>query len=314
MAIFILIAIGFIYNHINTFIIILAIILTIIITVSLILKLVKYWKTKRIKQKQESLRIQAQEEVRKAREHRELLRIQAQEEARKAREHQELLRIQAQEEARKAREHQDLLRIQAQENLCRKLREIGVSTNREDYVVNNEDYRRNNKRDKEYRKKYLLSLLSLYDTKCVKCQRVDNGLDLDHFFLSKSVGGNFSLQHKDGYLVNNAIPLCESCNRSKGDRPYANFFDKDQILFLFTKNREMNFLLNQIEPKAETTAPSPVSFSLPADIGSYTVAKPTQSECPRQVISEAVEKEECPAIDPAAASSNEWSEWIRRDA
>jgi hypothetical protein len=145
----------------------------------------------------------------------------------------------------------------------------------------------------------------LYDTKCVKCQRVDNGLDLDHFFLSKSVGGNFSLQHKDGYLVNNAIPLCESCNRSKGDRPYANFFDRDQILFLFTKNREMNFLLNQIEPKAETPAPSPVSFSLPADIGSYTVAKPTQSEWPRQVISEAVEKEECPAIDPAPTQSED---------
>ncbi|XGB43235.1 MAG: hypothetical protein LVS60_05520 [Nodosilinea sp. LVE1205-7] len=108
--------IAFIYNHINTFIIIFVVILIIIIAISLVLKIIKNWKAKRIKQKQESLRIQAQEE------------------------------------ARKAREYQELLRIQAQENLCRKLREIGVSTNREDYVVNNEDYKRNNKRDKEYRK------------------------------------------------------------------------------------------------------------------------------------------------------------------
>lgn len=265
MAIFILIAIGFIYNHINTFIIILAIILAIVITISLVLKLIKYWKAKRIKQKQESLRIQAQEE------------------------------------AKKARKYQESLRIQAREDLYKKLRELGVSTNRQDYVISNEDYKRGNKRESEYRKKYLLSLLNLYDTKCVRCGRMDNGLDLDHFFLSKNSGGNFSLLHRDGYLVNNAIPLCQSCNRSKGDRPYDHFFDKDQILFLFTKNREMNFLLNQITPKAETPAPvpAPVSFSLPADIGNYIVAKPNQSEWLRQVISEAVEKEECPTTDPA---------------
>ncbi|MBU6230082.1 MAG: hypothetical protein KGQ93_10360 [Cyanobacteria bacterium REEB459] len=256
-AIFILIVIGFIYNHINTFIILLVIILTIITTISIILKLIKYWKAKRIKQKQEFLRIQAQEEV------------------------------------RKAKERQELLRIQAREDLYKKLRELGVSTNRQDYVISNEDYKRGNKRESEYRKKYLLSLLNLYDTKCVRCGRMDNGLDLDHFFLSKNSGGNFSLLHRDGYLVNNAIPLCQSCNRSKGDRPYDHFFDKDQILFLFTKNREMNFLLNQLKPQVEAPIPDSgtIPMTLPEDIGRYINGLPDSSAWLRQLIVDAVEKE-----------------------
>lgn len=223
-AIFILIVIGFIYNHINTFIILLVIILTIITTISIILKLIKYWKAKRIKQK---------------------------------------------------------------------LRETGVSTNRQDYVISNEDYKRGNKRESEYRKKYLLSLLNLYDTKCVRCGRMDNGLDLDHFFLSKNSGGNFSLLHRDGYLVNNAIPLCQSCNRSKGDRPYDHFFDKDQILFLFTKNREMNFLLNQLKPQVEAPIPDSgtIPMTLPEDIGRYINGLPDSSAWLRQLIVDAVEKE-----------------------
>lgn len=172
----------------------------------------------------------------------------------------ELLIVKTQEEADRARRNQALAEIKVQEEFRQKLSQVYVSTNRE-------DYKRGNSRENEYRKKYLLPLLNLYNTKCVKCGRMDNGFDLDHFFLSKNEGGNFSLLHRDGYLVNNAIPLCQSCNRAKGDRPYDLFFDKDQILSLFTKNREMSLLLNQIAPKGENPAPAPVSFSLPADIG-----------------------------------------------
>ena len=222
--------------------------------------------------------------------------IQSQSEARqiKIRKHQESLRLQSEEEANKVREQQDLLRIQAQREYHRKFSEVYVSTDREDYIVKKEDYKRGNSRENEYRRKYLLPLLNLYDTKCAKCGKMDNGFDLDHFFLSKNEGGNFSLLHKDGHLVNNAIPLCQSCNRAKGDRPFNNFFDREQILFLFTKNREMTLLLNQISFEAENPAPVPdsVSFSLPADIGRYIVAKPNQSEWLRQDISEAVAKEQ----------------------
>lgn len=149
-------------------------------------------------------------------------------------EQQEVKRLQAQQEAE--RSYKDFIR---------RVSEVYVSNNREEYVIKKEDYKRGNNRENEYRKKYLLPLLSLYNNKCAKCGKMDNGFDLDHFFLSKNEGGNFSLLHKDGYLVNNAIPLCQSCNRSKGDRPYNHFFDKEEVITLFTKNKEMTLLLNR---------------------------------------------------------------------
>jgi hypothetical protein len=149
---------------------------------------------------------------------------------------QEQRRIQAEQEARRS-----------QEEYYKKLSEVLISTNREDYIIVKEDYKRGNKRENEYRKKHILALLNLHQNQCAKCHKSDNGFDLDHFFLSKNEGGNFSLMHKDGYLVNNAIPLCQSCNRSKGDRPYNTFFSNEEILSLFTNNREMTLLLNQIQ-------------------------------------------------------------------
>jgi hypothetical protein len=168
-------------------------------------------------------------------------------EKRKINQDQELLQIKAQEEAIKEKEKQELLQIQAQENFERKLKQVYVNTDREYYIIKKEDYKRGNNRENEYRKRYLLPLLNLYDAKCAKCGRMDNGFDLDHFFLSKNEGGNFSLLHRDGYLVNNAIPLCQSCNRAKGDRCFSDFFDREEMLFLFTKNRQMTLLLNQIK-------------------------------------------------------------------
>lgn len=151
------------------------------------------------------------------------------------REEQEKKRIEAEQEAQRL-----------QEEYYKKLNEVFVSTNREDYVIGKEDYKRGNKRESEYRKKHILTLLNLYQNQCAKCRKSDNGFDLDHFFISKNEGGNFALAHRDGHLVNNAIPLCQSCNRSKGDRPYDAFFNNDEILSLFTKNRQMTLILNQV--------------------------------------------------------------------
>jgi len=127
----------------------------------------------------------------------------------------------------------------------RALNSVKISDNRKDYVINKEDYKRNNPRDAEYRKKYVLSLLRVYDNKCAKCGAMDNGLDLDHFVFSKSHGGNFSMLHKKGYFINNAIPLCQHCNRSKSNRSYKKFFTEPERQKLFTKNKEMTLLINQ---------------------------------------------------------------------
>lgn len=128
-----------------------------------------------------------------------------------------------------------------------KLKIVSISDQREDYIIKKEDYKRGNKIENNYRKKHLLRLLNLYNNKCAKCGSTNNGFDLDHFIMSKNEGGNFTLIHKDGYLVNNAIPLCQTCNRSKGDKSHKDFFNKDEILFLFEKNKEMTLIINNEE-------------------------------------------------------------------
>lgn len=130
------------------------------------------------------------------------------------------------------------------EELHKKPHNVSISDDRHDYKISKKDYKRGNKVDNEYRKKYFLTLLHHYKNKCGKCGDMQNGVDLDHFIFSKNDGGNFALLHKDGHLINNAIPLCKSCNRSKGDRSYKIFFTKEEALDLFTINNEMTTLIN----------------------------------------------------------------------
>ena len=137
----------------------------------------------------------------------------------------------------------------------RKLREIQekisilkISDNREDYIIRNDDYNWGNPIDNSYRKNYSLTLLKIYDNSCAKCGNRKNGFDLDHFIFPKNSGGNFMLRNKDGYWVNNAIPLCKTCNRSKGDRSYKKFFTDEELLMIYEKNVEMTKILNKDNP------------------------------------------------------------------
>lgn len=125
------------------------------------------------------------------------------------------------------------------------LNTVEISDNRHDYIIDDTDYKRSNSREAEYRKKYILPLLHLYKNKCAKCGAMDNGLDIDHFVFSKSRGGNFSMLHKKGHLVNNAIPLCRHCNRSKSDKSHKSFFSEAERCTLFAKNKEMTILINK---------------------------------------------------------------------
>ncbi len=153
-----------------------------------------------------------------------------------------------QKEEREAEEIRKKIALEAQakrKKLLKELNKVVISDKRGDYIIKKEDYKRGNKRESEYRKQFLLPLLGLYENKCAKCGDSNNGFDLDHFVFSKNEGGNFALLHKDGHLINNAIPLCQTCNRSKGDRSYKDFFSEDELLYCFRKNKDMTLKLNK---------------------------------------------------------------------
>ena len=57
--------------------------------------------------------------------------------------------------------------------------------------------------------------------------------------------------------------------------------------------------LTRFKPQPDSLAPAPVSVALPKDIDRYIRALPNRSEWLRQVISEAVAKEQAIATNPA---------------
>jgi hypothetical protein len=115
-----------------------------------------------------------------------------------------------------------------------------------DYAISIQDFKRNNEWEQNYRKEHLLTLLKLFDNKCAKCGNMNNGIDLDHFFISKHDGGNFAMKEKSGRLINNAIPLCRSCNREKSNKNYIHFFPISNLLDILEKN---NIMTNKINNK-----------------------------------------------------------------
>ena len=126
-----------------------------------------------------------------------------------------------------------------------RIRRVDVSADRADYVIENDDYRRGLPKEHAYRRAMQLTLLATFDNRCAKCGARDDGVDLDHFFLPKNEGGCFIMRHKHGHLVNNAVPLCVGCNRSKSDRSYVKFFSRDQLAIVLEKNAVMTKQLNQ---------------------------------------------------------------------
>lgn len=121
-----------------------------------------------------------------------------------------------------------------------------ISDRISDFIVYKKDFERNIPQEREYRAHYFLTLLGLFGNQCAKCGCKSNGIDLDHFIFPKSKGGNFMMLHKDGFKVNNAIPLCIKCNRSKGNRRYTDFFtDRDQLVSILAKNKQMTLFLNK---------------------------------------------------------------------
>ncbi|MDB5037356.1 MAG: endonuclease, partial [Bacteriovoracaceae bacterium] len=141
------------------------------------------------------------------------------------------------EEKRKAED----LRMKVQIRLS----ELGIDDERSDYIVHRDDYKRGTEKEREYIRLHRNFLFRTYDNRCGKCANDSNGLDIDHFFFSKNEGGCFQMRHRSGFYVNNAIPLCESCNRSKSDRHYRAFFSPHDLLRVMELNAKLNDRLNQ---------------------------------------------------------------------
>lgn len=122
---------------------------------------------------------------------------------------------------------------------------MSPSSDRNNYLIENDDYKRGNPKEGFFRKTFSLHLLDTFDNSCAKCGDKENGVDIDHFIFSKNEGGCFIMKHKDGYLVNNAIPLCRTCNRSKSDNHYKSFFTDEELLSIFQKSLLMTKRLNE---------------------------------------------------------------------
>jgi len=122
---------------------------------------------------------------------------------------------------------------------------VRISDNRTDYLISNDDYRRGTPRENFYRKTFKLPLLSVFGNRCAGCGSSQNGVDIDHFVFSKNEGGSFAMFHRDGMWVNNAIPLCETCNRRKRDRSYQDFFTAEQLIDILERNVQMTKRLNE---------------------------------------------------------------------
>ena len=132
----------------------------------------------------------------------------------------------------------------SQKNIVDLLKENIFSFNREDYIIENEDYKRNNSTDRLFHQHFKGYLLQLYENRCAKCGKLST-LEVDHFIIPKCYGGNFILRHKEGYNISNAIPLCKTCNVLKLDNPYNVFFTIDEINNILKINDVMTALLNK---------------------------------------------------------------------
>ena len=135
--------------------------------------------------------------------------------------------------------------IQKRQKRQNAIAELTPSADRSEYIIERDDYRRGNPKENYYRKTFCLYLLEIFGNSCAKCGSKENGMDIDHFIFSKNEGGCFIMKHRDGYLINNAVPLCQTCNRSKSDCDYKSFFNESELLTILEKNVIMTRLLNE---------------------------------------------------------------------
>jgi hypothetical protein len=94
-------------------------------------------------------------------------------------------------------------------------------------------------------------------------------LEFDHFWLPKSQGGNFAMRSTAGYYVNNCIPLCRSCNASKGAKSFLEFFPHEEVEGVIEKSQSMNGYINSHMVEFRDS-----EFGARADVGVEKLGQP----------------------------------------
>lgn len=114
-----------------------------------------------------------------------------------------------------------------------------------EFRIISDDFKRNTPADTYFTKNYKDLLLKASNNKCLFCSSKKE-LELDHFFIPKSHGGNFILKTYNGILINNCFILCSTCNKSKNDRSFKLLFPINPINIKKIANiqEKMNQILN----------------------------------------------------------------------
>ncbi len=120
------------------------------------------------------------------------------------------------------------LKIMSWEDFLRLGLSEGIDVSEESYIIESQDYSRDSRLDRYFKNHLGFALIQHFERKCIKCAFEDK-LEFDHFWLPKSKGGNFVMRSKKGIYVNNCIPLCRSCNASKGAKHLWEYFNNEEI-------------------------------------------------------------------------------------
>lgn len=109
------------------------------------------------------------------------------------------------------------------------LEEYESDYQRDYFRFRKKDYKRGNALDNYFRNRIFEKVVEVFNNACVFCESKNN-LTLDHYAIPKNEGGNFVLWvEKNGSLKLNLIVLCRSCNAAKGERPYLDFFNAQNL-------------------------------------------------------------------------------------
>lgn len=119
------------------------------------------------------------------------------------------------------------------------------STDPNDYAIERRDYSRSNSDERLYKTKWWPTLMRLYDCRCALCGEDRDGIELDHFWIPKSHGGNLLLRHQlTNQTINNGVPLCTACNRHKQESIIK--LNDSQLERIARANRQMTAMINGV--------------------------------------------------------------------
>ena len=101
-----------------------------------------------------------------------------------------------------------------------------------DFVCRDVDHQRGNKLDDRFMRAMRGEVYRVFECRCCHCGDPKD-LQLDHFAVPKSLGGNFVLRRTlDRSLQLNVAVLCGSCNSRRGATDFREFYSSEQLDYI----------------------------------------------------------------------------------